>query len=105
MEFKELRGRMLVLDTPENYKTVTTFIHPYRKRDANTPAETIDGYKGKFFTEKDKDAVLRAIYAEFSEDNETMLQFVNRFGLKWETRDFEVTQVIVNPPQGLVIQM
>lgn len=104
MEFKEL-GRVLVLDAPANYKTVVTFIHPYRKRDADSPAETIDGYKGKFFAEKDRDAVLRAIYAEFSEDDETLLQFVNRFGLMWEKKHFEVTQVIENPPQGLVIQM
>lgn len=104
MEFKEL-GRVLVLDSPENYKTVATFIHPYRKQGFDAPAETIEGYKDKFFAEKDKDAVLRAIYAEFSEDNETLLQFVNRFGLMWVKRNFEVIQVIENPPQGLVIQV
>lgn len=104
MEYRNL-GKVLVFDTPTNYKTIATFIHPYRKRGFDVPAEAIDGYKGKFFAEKDRDAVLRAIYAEFSEDNETLLQFVNRFGLKWEKKNFEVTQVIENPPQGLVIQL
>lgn len=57
-------------------------IHPYRL--INDKKENIEGYKGKWFYEECESQVRKQIYNENAEENEKLVQFCRRFGLRFE---------------------
>ena len=63
-------------------------IHPYRLIDG--VRHSIEGYKGKWFSEESEKQVRKDIYNNNAEENETLVSFCRRFELRWEYRYVKV---------------
>lgn len=72
-------------------KIYRKIIHPYSETDGKK--QTIDGYKGRWFSEESKQKIMDEIYEKHSNPSESRVKFFRRFSLRWEERYIDVSFV------------